>query len=387
MRKYVSIALVLLAVSTLFSCGEKAPEGEFIVKGKLTDVPDSTIVTLYRTEGNIGTSVAFDTLINGEFYFHDTITTAPRKFDISLSGAANSFARRDFFVAPRSITNITGSDVNMMFWNFDNDLKEQQEFDKYHAVRMPEYGDSFTVYGEMIDLWEQPRTDETKLKLDSLGSLRMSLYSAAGLKHLEYMKVAPVSEIWLDEYHSLVQLLQYEPNSPNVPAIKALYERMTEADKLTSVGVKITEYMNLPVPVKVGDAMVDGVLYDTLGKKRSLSEFKGDYILLDFFSQWCGPCLSSIPELEELKKTYADKLSVVAISEDPIDKWKSFIERKNLKGNQFNELRGARTGLWAHYGVSGIPHYVLIAPDGMVQSIWTGYGPGSLKQKLAEELK
>ena len=46
--------------------------------------------------------------------------------------------------------------------------------------------------------------------------------------------------------------------------------------------------------------MADGDLYDLDGNVRHLSEFKGKYILLDFWSQGCGPCLQSLPELEEV---------------------------------------------------------------------------------------
>ncbi len=39
-------------------------------------------------------------------------------------------------------------------------------------------------------------------------------------------------------------------------------------------------------------------------------------------------------------------------------------------------------GIYAQYGVEGIPNYVLITPDGRVKATWTGYGPGSLKEKI-----
>mgnify|MGYP003057865721 CR=1 FL=1 len=74
---------------------------------------------------------------------------------------------------------------------------------------------------------------------------------------------------------------------------------MSEADKATEAGQIITGYMNLPETVNVGDEMADGDLYDLDGNVRHLSEFKGKYILLDFWSQGCGPCLQSLPELEE----------------------------------------------------------------------------------------
>ncbi|HTG57672.1 MAG TPA: hypothetical protein VL943_15450 [Niabella sp.] len=51
---------------------------------------------------------------------------------------------------------------------------------------------------------------------------------------------------------------------------------------------------------------------------------------------------------------------------------------KNLSDG--NENRG----IYARYGVEGIPNYVLIAPDGIVKASWTGYGTGSLKSKIKE---
>ncbi len=61
---------------------------------------------------------------------------------------------------------------------------------------------------------------------------------------------------------------------------------------------------------------------------------------------------------------YKDKMTVISISEDPKARWKEYIKTKGMGGNQWNELRKGRTGLALNYQVRGIPHYVLIAPDG-----------------------
>ena len=55
--------------------------------------------------------------------------------------------------------------------------------------------------------------------------------------------------------------------------------------------------------------------------------------------------------------------------------------------NQWNELRRGRTGLAVSYQVKGIPHYVLIAPSGKIQDMWSGYGSGSLLEKVKKNLK
>ena len=46
-----------------------------------------------------------------------------------------------------------------------------------------------------------------------------------------------------------------------------------------------------------------------------------------------------------------------------------------------------RTGLALNYQVRGIPHYVLIAPDGKIQDVWSGYGAGSLLGQVEKNLK
>ena len=216
-------------------------------------------------------------------------------------------------------------------------------------------------------------------KIDSLRTLRNPLDSLVYMAELNYMKTAPVTPVWLDKYQLFCSFLQYNQKFGNQDLIRSLYTRMSEADKQTETGQLITAYLNLPEEVNVGDEMVDGDLYDLDGNVRHLTEFKGKYILLDFWSQGCGPCVQSLSEMEEITEMYKGRMEVVSISQDPKDAWKKFIAEKQLKGNQWNELRKGSTKLGASYQVKGIPHYVMISPEGKVQQIWAGYGKGSLK--------
>lgn len=206
-------------------------------------------------------------------------------------------------------------------------------------------------------------------------------------KEMAFMKEAPVSSIWMNKFLMHATRLQWDKECDYIPEIRALYSRMSDADKQTEVGQEITEYMNLGEEVNVGDDMVDGDLFDLDGNLRHLSEFKGRYIMLDFWSRGCGPCVQSIPEMEEVAEIYKDKLTVVSICGDSKQGWQEFVAEKKMTGNQWNELRKGRTGLAARYQALGIPHYILISPKGKVQEMWSGYGPGSLKSKLKELLK
>ena len=160
-------------------------------------------------------------------------------------------------------------------------------------------------------------------------------------------------------------MMKYESIMPYKDEVKELYSRMSDEEKQTPAGQEITQYIYPPVTVGVGDAMVDGDLYDS----------------------GCGPCIQSIPEMKKIVSMYKDKLVVVSISEDPKDSWKEYIKNKGMEGYQWNELRRGRTGLAASYQVNGIPYYVLIAPDGKIQDVWSGYGEGSLLNKVKQNIK
>ena len=219
-------------------------------------------------------------------------------------------------------------------------------------------------------------------KLDSLLKLYLPLYDSIALQELNYMKEAPVTAVWLDRYATYVPFLQWNKKFGHEDLIRSLYDRMSEADRATEEGPLITAYLNLPKPVNVGDKMVDGDLYDVKGNLHHLSEFKGKYIMLDFWSLGCGPCLQSFPELKEVSEMYKDSLEIVSISMDTKESWSDFVERKGLTGNQWNEFAKGTTGLAAVYQVKGILRYVMISPEGIVVGMWSGYGPGSIKEKV-----
>ena len=141
-------------------------------------------------------------------------------------------------------------------------------------------------------------------------------------------------------------------------------------------------YVHLIKAVEIGDEMADGDLYDVDGQLHRLAELKGKYILLDFWSIGCGPCVASFPEMEEVARLYAHCLAVVSINEDNESSWKAFIRRKKLKGLQWNQLGKTDYTLKQAYRIDAIPGYVLISPEGKVIDKWSGYGKNSLKHKF-----
>lgn len=175
--------------------------------------------------------------------------------------------------------------------------------------------------------------------------------------------------------------VKYIKDFPYKEDVIALYNKLSDNDKQTAIGKEITVNLYPPVTVKEGDEMADADLYDLEGKIHHLAEYKGKYLLIDFWSRGCGPCMMALPEMKEIAESQKEKVTIISLSTDTEKGWKEVSKTKDMPWVNLNDF-GGMNGLAAKYDVRGIPHYVLISPEGIILHTWSGYGKGSLKRKL-----
>lgn len=117
----------------------------------------------------------------------------------------------------------------------------------------------------------------------------------------------------------------------------------------------------------VGQPYVDIKGTDINGNPVALSDYvgKGNYVLVDMWASWCGPCRREIPNLANVYNLYKDKgLTVLGIYVwDKVENLAPSMEKEGITWPQIIDSNETATKL---YGVQGIPCIMLIGPDGTI---------------------
>ena len=131
----------------------------------------------------------------------------------------------------------------------------------------------------------------------------------------------------------------------------------------------LKEELKVAKSTGVGKPIIDFTLEDTAGKKVKLSDFKGQYVFLDFWASWCVPCRKENPNVKSQFIKYKDKgFTVVSVSLDKPEARQAWIDavRKDGTGlwTQLADLHGFDGAVAKSYYVRSIPTNFLIGPDG-----------------------
>lgn len=126
---------------------------------------------------------------------------------------------------------------------------------------------------------------------------------------------------------------------------------------------------------------------DPNGRVRRLSDLRGKYVLIDFWASWCNPCRMENPNVVRVYNAYKDKgFDIFSVSLDTDkNRWVKAIASDNLSWeNHVSDLAGWQSDVVSQYQFQGIPHTLLLDPEGKI--IARNLRGPVLEQKLKEVL-
>lgn len=363
MRNLIQLFIILFSLS-IYSCQDQVG---YVITGNLTGFPDSTMLYLR----NLSTDETFDSalIIGNKFQLKGQLLDEPEQIWLNTK-VGNEFIYANLLIGNEQIK-IEG-DLHDFPWNVKiSGSKTQDDFNNFRDLTKSYDIKRDSLVQGFFKLSPEVQQEKAKEIWGEIKILDDTTYAL----HLGYIKSH------LNTYPAIIQL-GYMKNSLSKDTIQAFYNRLSDEIK-GSKYAKVIEIFLQDKIAEIGDTYHDFTAQNLQGDSVRFSTLTGKYILLDFTSAYCGPCIQSAEELLFIDKTYSDSLEIVSFSTDAKkESWIKSLQRDSVSWLSLWDGKGMYGETYIKYGIQGVPSFFLIDPQGKIIDKWTGYGKGSLENKL-----
>ena len=351
-----------------------------VVIGEVKNIEEGTVFNLEETSGT-GSTRRFHKdnpedngkVINGRFTLnYQCNNPASRHFALySTSPGFHSWVKLDFWAEQGDTVYVKGNGKILGNWEVQTGTPEQKEWDIIRKATAKECAayqqawldyEAYRQYRRNTEMSEA-EWDRTKVILTQKDSLKNKNQVLWFKSQLIAMKELPVTDFWMDQLNTIIYFASNRREMLE-ELIKELYLKHSDKIDRKPDGKAVREWVYPYPKAELGKPCVDSDLFDVNGKKHRLADFRGKYVLLDFWANYCGACIAAFPHIGKLQEQYADRLTIISISVDKIDTWKNSSHQKDITWYSLNDGGGYWGGIAGSYNIMALPTYILIAPDG-----------------------
>ncbi len=368
MIKLLSISLAALSIQSF------AQNFNFSVNGTLKNVKENSYIYVHHKWDNVNYTDSVKVKA-GKFVYNskseepnmywltlsNNINEQPNLIFFSDAGKTTITAHKDSLPLAKVVGGSTQKDYNeynAMMQSFGP--RQQQIVNDYNEAKAKNDGNTMTAkYAEY-----QAVEKEVKASLENF----IKIHSKSAVSGYAIYFSNQNSNATMEELEHIVGLL--DKSVLNTKYGKLAQEKLTQL-RGTTIGYTAANFAQA----------------DPNGKMVNLTDFKGKYVLVDFWASWCGPCRGENPNVVMAYNKYKDKgFTVLGVSFDQNkDKWLQAIKADNLTWTQISDLKGWGNEAGKLYGITSIPQNLLLDKEGKI--VAKNLRGADLEAKLEEIIK
>jgi len=359
----------ILAAICCFPLALKA-QNVFTIHGKAGsfDAP----AKVYLSYSNDGIKVQDSTFLNqGRFTFKGNLSSPVKaeltiKYGVATTGKYSRSDELDFYLENSDIT-VTAKDSichGIVKGSATND-----DYKILSALRQPFLKTKDSVTTVFYSWTKEKQKDTASTEYKQLGIAYRSFMAGYKSVSRAFMAKHPNSYVSLVVFNDIELAFVFDPSlNPDTSAVK--FARFPASLRASFLGQKMAAMIEAHEKTKTGKVAMDFTQIDTAGKAVKLSDYRGQYVLVDFWASWCAPCRAENPNLLKAYNKYKSKnFTILGISLDDENgrkAWLGAVKYDGLPWTQVSELKGFKNKAAVLYGVSAIPTNFLIDPNGKI---------------------
>ncbi len=303
----------------------------FLITGVIKGYPDGTKVDLINA--NTGAPEATTTIVNGKFSLMGKMPYP----DFRLVALNNEQRYLTLFLDNSEVT-----------------IKGEKDSLPNASVSGSASNNDFTEYNLAIKPFEK--------MLNQQGNYDAAFMRQAIVVLENFVKQHPNS------YISPLAIYRHNQLSSDGVVMEQLFSGLTGLVKVSPIGNFIEQQITENKKNPIGLPLADFSQTDTLGHAVALSSLKGNYVLVDFWASWCGPCRAENPNVVRMYNKFKDKkFTVLGVSLDKNKQpWLDAINADALTWTHVSDLQGWSNSVAQKFQIFSIPQNFLIDPQGNV---------------------